>query len=159
MKKTVLTFGLLSAALFIVMMVATFPLIDIIGIEETDVIGYTTMVLSAVLVFFGIRSYRENVACASSSRSMERPSPTCSTNRGWARAGGRPSVPGSSVGDGHLQLGQLRYDVFRRGERFHGPVDEGDRAFLVDIVGPAIRDPALGVENAVRRRDFLARIA
>lgn len=61
MKRTVLTFGLISAALSVVMIGATFPLIDTIGIEKTDVIGYTTIVLSGLLVFFGIRSYRENV--------------------------------------------------------------------------------------------------
>ena len=62
MRKTVLIFGLISAALYTAMMLATFPLIDTIGIEKTDFIGYTTFVLSALLVFFGIRSFRENVA-------------------------------------------------------------------------------------------------
>ena len=61
MRKTVLIFGLISAALYTAMMLATFPLIDTIGIEKTDFIGYTTFVLSALLVFFGIRSFRENV--------------------------------------------------------------------------------------------------
>jgi len=60
MKKTVLTFGLISAAMTTAMMLATFPLIDSIGLEKTDVIGYTTIVLSALLVFFGVRSYRDN---------------------------------------------------------------------------------------------------
>jgi len=41
-------------------MLATFPLIDSIGLEKTDVIGYSTIVLSALLVFAGVRSYREN---------------------------------------------------------------------------------------------------
>ena len=60
MKKTVLTFGLISGALSAAMMLATIPLLDSIGFEKTDVIGYTTIVLSALLVFFGVRSYREN---------------------------------------------------------------------------------------------------
>jgi hypothetical protein len=59
MRKTVLIFGLVSAALYAAMMLATFPLIDAIGIDKTDLIGYTTIVLAALLVFFGIRSYRE----------------------------------------------------------------------------------------------------
>lgn len=63
MKKTVLTFGLLSAALSVAMMLATVPLLDSIGFEKTDLIGYTTIVLSALLVFFGVRSYRDG-ACA-----------------------------------------------------------------------------------------------
>ena len=60
MKKTVLSFGLVSAALSVTMMLATVPLLDTIGFEKTDVIGYTTIVLSALLVFFGVRSYRDN---------------------------------------------------------------------------------------------------
>jgi len=60
MKKTVLTFGLISGALSAAMMLATVPLLDSVGFEKTDVIGYTTIVLSALLVFFGVRSYREN---------------------------------------------------------------------------------------------------
>lgn len=59
MKKTVLTFGLISGAISSVMMVATMPFADKIG--HSYVIGYTTIVLSFLLVFFGIRSYRDNV--------------------------------------------------------------------------------------------------
>lgn len=61
MKKTVLTFGLISGAILSLMMVSTLPFIDKIGFDKGEVIGYTTMVLSFLLVFFGIRSCRENV--------------------------------------------------------------------------------------------------
>jgi hypothetical protein len=61
MKKTVLTFGLISGAVLSLMMLATLPFIDRIGFEKGEIIGYTTMVLSFLLVFFGVRSYRENV--------------------------------------------------------------------------------------------------
>ena len=61
MKKIVLTFGLISGALLSAMMVATLPFIDQIGFDRGVVVGYTTMVLAFLLVFFGIRSYRENV--------------------------------------------------------------------------------------------------
>ena len=61
MKKTVLTFGLISGAILAAMMWATLPFIDRIGPDRGMVIGYTTMVLSFMLVFFGIRSYRENL--------------------------------------------------------------------------------------------------
>jgi hypothetical protein len=61
MKKTVLTFGLISGAIFSVMMLATMPFHDKIGPDRGLIIGYTTMVLAFLLVFFGIRSYRENV--------------------------------------------------------------------------------------------------
>ena len=61
MKKIVLTFGLISGAIMSALMTAV-----IVFAHQTDpsrgmVIGYTIMVLSFLLVFFGIRSYRENV--------------------------------------------------------------------------------------------------
>jgi hypothetical protein len=61
MKKTVLTFGLISAAVMAALMLATVPFMHKIGMNRGLVIGYTTMVLAFLLVFFGIRSYRENV--------------------------------------------------------------------------------------------------
>jgi hypothetical protein len=61
MRKTVLTFGLISGAIISLMMLATLPFIDKIGFEKGEIVGYTTMVLSFLLVFFGVRSYRENV--------------------------------------------------------------------------------------------------
>ena len=61
MKKTVLTFGLIAGAVMAVMMFATLPFADRIGFDKGYVIGYTTMILAFMMVFFGIRSYRENV--------------------------------------------------------------------------------------------------
>ena len=61
MKKIVLTFGLISGAIISALMLATVPFIHQIGMTRGMVIGYTTMVLAFLLVFFGIRSYRENV--------------------------------------------------------------------------------------------------
>ena len=61
MKKTVLTFGLISGAIISVLMLATLPFAHQIGFSRAMIVGYTTMVLSFLLVFFGIRSYRENV--------------------------------------------------------------------------------------------------
>jgi hypothetical protein len=64
MKKIVLTFGFLSGAILAGMMAITLPLSmsGAIRFENMEIIGYTTMVLAFLLVFFGIRSYRENVA-------------------------------------------------------------------------------------------------
>jgi Protein of unknown function (DUF4199) len=62
MKKTVLTFGLISGAISAAMMLVTVPFVDKIGWEKGEILGYTSMVLAALLIFFGIRSYRENVA-------------------------------------------------------------------------------------------------
>jgi Protein of unknown function (DUF4199) len=62
MKKIVLTFGLISGAIAALLMFVTVPFIDRIPIEYLTVIGYTTFVASFLMVFFGIRSYRDNVA-------------------------------------------------------------------------------------------------
>ena len=62
MKKTVLTFGLIGGAIMAAMMFATLPFMDKIGFDKGEIIGYTTMILAFMLVFFGIRSYRENVS-------------------------------------------------------------------------------------------------
>ena len=62
MKKTVLTFGLIGGAIMAALMFATLPFVDKIGFDKGAVVGYTTMVLAFMLVFFGIRSYRENVS-------------------------------------------------------------------------------------------------
>ncbi len=63
MKKTVVTFGLISGAVSSLMMLLTLPFMDRIGFSSKgEILGYTTIVLSFLLVFFGVRSYRENVA-------------------------------------------------------------------------------------------------
>jgi Protein of unknown function (DUF4199) len=61
MKKTILTFGSISGVLSSLMMVATVPFLDKIGFDRGEFFGYTAIVLSFLLVFFGIRSYRDNV--------------------------------------------------------------------------------------------------
>jgi hypothetical protein len=61
MKKIVLTFGLISGAISSVLMMGTMRFIDQIGFDRGVIVGYTAIVLSFLLVFFGIRSYRENV--------------------------------------------------------------------------------------------------
>jgi Protein of unknown function (DUF4199) len=62
MNKIVWTFGLISGAILSVMMLLTIPFESSIGYDRGEIIGYATMVLSFLLVFFGIRSYRDNVA-------------------------------------------------------------------------------------------------
>jgi hypothetical protein len=59
MNPTILTFGFLSAGLAIATMVGTIPLIESHRSEFADILGYTAMVLAALLTFFGIRTYRE----------------------------------------------------------------------------------------------------
>jgi hypothetical protein len=60
MKKTVWTFGLIAGAILSGMMLVTLPFMDRIGFDRGQVIGYTTMVAAFLLIFFGIRSYRDN---------------------------------------------------------------------------------------------------
>jgi len=61
MKKTILVFGLISGAISSVMMIATVPFADKISFDKSEYLGYTIIVLSFLLVFFGIRSYRDHV--------------------------------------------------------------------------------------------------
>lgn len=62
MRKTVLTFGFIAGAVLSVMMLITIPFQDKIDIDHGYIIGYTTMVLAFLLIYFGVRSYRDNVA-------------------------------------------------------------------------------------------------
>jgi hypothetical protein len=62
MKKIVLTFGLLAGAIMSAVFLITIPFHESIGLEKGMIIGYTSMVLSLLLVYFGVRSYRDNVA-------------------------------------------------------------------------------------------------
>ena len=64
MKRTVLTFGLLSGTVSSLMMLGTIPFMERIGFDHGLVVGYTAIVLSFLLVFFGIRSYREQAGGA-----------------------------------------------------------------------------------------------
>lgn len=66
MQKIVLTFGLISGGIQAVMMAVMVPLYmnRIVGFDKGEVIGYTSMILSFLLVFFGIRTYRENAGGA-----------------------------------------------------------------------------------------------
>jgi hypothetical protein len=61
MKKTVLTFGLISGVLVSAMMAATLPFQGEDALDHSVVLGYATMVLSFLLIYFGVRSYRDNV--------------------------------------------------------------------------------------------------
>jgi len=61
MKRVVLTFGLIAGAILSAMMAITIPFAEKIGFDKGMIIGYTTMVLAFLLVFFGVRSYRDTV--------------------------------------------------------------------------------------------------
>ncbi len=61
MKKTVLTFGLIAGVIISVLMDSSLLLANKIGSGHSMVLGYTIMVASFLLVYFGIRSYRDNI--------------------------------------------------------------------------------------------------
>jgi hypothetical protein len=63
MKRIVLTFGLISGAILAAMFAISVPLATSgrIDFDKSEIIGYASMVLAFLLVFFGIRSYRDNV--------------------------------------------------------------------------------------------------
>lgn len=59
MKKTVLTYGLISGAIGAVLLLAHVPFMD--GGVGSLIAGYAGILLAALVIFFGVRSYRENV--------------------------------------------------------------------------------------------------
>lgn len=61
MKRTVLTYGLISGAVLSAMMLATIPFHEAIGFDRGEIIGYTSMVVAGLLIFAGIKSYRDTV--------------------------------------------------------------------------------------------------
>lgn len=62
MTRTVLTFGLISGLILAAMIALMIPmaLSGTMDFSHAEVFGYATMVLAFVMVFVGIRSYREN---------------------------------------------------------------------------------------------------
>lgn len=62
MRKIVLTFGLIAGGILSAMMLLTIPFQEQIGFDRGAIIGYTTMVLAFLMVFFGVKAYRDNVA-------------------------------------------------------------------------------------------------
>ena len=62
MKRIVLTFGLISGGIAAGLMLVTIPLAYRVSYESLAVLGYTIFVACFLMVYFGIRSYRDNVA-------------------------------------------------------------------------------------------------
>ena len=56
MKKTVLTFGLISGFIMIAMMTLSLVFSERIGFGHSLTLGYTILIAGSLLVFFGIRS-------------------------------------------------------------------------------------------------------
>jgi len=61
MRKIIVTFGLISGAISSLMMIVLVTFGDRIGFDRGATIGNTSIVLSFLMVFFGIRTYRDNI--------------------------------------------------------------------------------------------------
>lgn len=61
MRKIVVTFGLISGAVSSLVMIALVTFGDRVGFDRGAVIGNTSIVLSFLMVFFGIQTYRDNI--------------------------------------------------------------------------------------------------
>ena len=60
MKRTVWTYGLISGAIMAAFMFATLPFANALD-EHSLILGYAGMVAGFLCVYFGVRSYRDNV--------------------------------------------------------------------------------------------------
>jgi Protein of unknown function (DUF4199) len=61
MRKIVGTYGLIAGAILSAMMLGTLPFMDRIGFDRGMIIGYTSMVMAFLMVYYGTRSYRDQV--------------------------------------------------------------------------------------------------
>ncbi len=62
MRKVILVFGLLAGVIVSIFMVITMKLCEsgAINFDNSDFIGYGSMVIALSMIFFGIKSYRDN---------------------------------------------------------------------------------------------------
>jgi hypothetical protein len=62
MKKIVLTFGLIAGLIVTALMLASMPLMGdgTISFENGELLGYTSMIIALSLIYFGVRSFRDN---------------------------------------------------------------------------------------------------
>ena len=62
MRRIVVTFGLIAGFIMSVLMLITASMAERIGFDKGVFVGYTMMVAGFLMVFFGVKSYRDNVA-------------------------------------------------------------------------------------------------
>ncbi len=62
MKRIILIYGLLAGAIVGSMFFITMPLYEkgILTMENGELVGYSTMIVALSLIFFGVKSYRDN---------------------------------------------------------------------------------------------------
>lgn len=61
MKKVVVVYGIIAGAIVGAMLLITMPLYEreVLNFENGELLGYTTMVIALSLIFFGIKTYRD----------------------------------------------------------------------------------------------------
>jgi ethanolamine transporter EutH len=62
MRKIVLKFGLIAGAIMAAIMSVSFRFEDEVSFDSGLIIGYSSMVLAFLMVFFGVKAYRDKVA-------------------------------------------------------------------------------------------------
>src|SRR5688572_22265269 len=64
MKKVILIYGLIAGSIVAAMMFITMPMYNngTLDLDNGELVGYSTMVIALAMVFFGIKSYRDNHA-------------------------------------------------------------------------------------------------
>ncbi len=62
MRKIVLVYGLIAAAIFAITMFGAFPFWKngTLTFDNGEYVGYTSMIIALSLVFFGVKSFRDN---------------------------------------------------------------------------------------------------
>ena len=62
MKKIILTYGLIAGVLSMIFtfLIATLCDRDMIDFDKAELVGYASMVIALSMIFFGIKSYRDN---------------------------------------------------------------------------------------------------
>jgi hypothetical protein len=62
MKRIVLTYGLIAGAIVGAMLLITVPMYKAgtLNLDNGELLGYTTMTIALSLIFFGVKSYRDN---------------------------------------------------------------------------------------------------
>lgn len=59
MRKFVLTYGLIAGAIMSALMLLTLPFQDQLGFDKGVIVGYASMVAAFLMVYFGVRAYRD----------------------------------------------------------------------------------------------------
>jgi hypothetical protein len=62
MKKVVLIYGLIAGSIVVAMGLITMPMYETgqVNFDNGELIGYTTMTVALSMIFFGVKSYRDN---------------------------------------------------------------------------------------------------